>query len=190
MIEMFISLLVATVLGVIVSFAYLFKTPKRLAENNLALSFVLMAPIVTIIMSFIGSNLALSLGMVGSLSIIRFRSAIKDSRDLIYLLWIMAIGIGCGTKNFPEVIGASGFIFFVVIILKFKKIQNPPLAGSLILTNPCQEIVEKISTNWLQQVVRTPEKSEFIYQIGVKEFEEIKSMLGPHGWTYIASKEV
>ena len=46
-----------------------------------------MGPIIAVIITVIGNNIALSIGLVGSLSIIRFRTVIKDSRDLIYLLW-------------------------------------------------------------------------------------------------------
>jgi hypothetical protein len=190
MIDILIALVIASLLGLVVCFAYLFQTQKKVAENNISLSLILLAPIITIIMTFIGSNLALSLGMVGSLSIIRFRSAIKDSRDLIYLLWIMAIGIGCGIKHYQEAAMMTAFMLVVVVALKLKKIKSPPLTGSLILNNPSTELLKKLDHLSTQQIVSTPEKSEYIYQISLKEFDAVKIHLGPQGWSFIASREL
>lgn len=190
MVDILIGLLVASILGLVVSFAYLFHTKKNIAENNIALSLILMAPIITIIMTFIGSNLALSLGMVGSLSIIRFRSAIKDSRDLIYLLWIMAIGIGCGVKNYEAAGVATLFVLGLVFLLRFKKMKSPTLTGSLILRDPGQDLLQKLEGQTPHQIVSTPESTEYIYHLGVPEFELLRSNLGTKGWHFVASKEL
>ena len=56
--------------------------------------------ITTMIMSVISNNVALSLGMVGALSIIRFRTAVKDVRDATYIFWAIAVGIGCGVSQY------------------------------------------------------------------------------------------
>jgi hypothetical protein len=69
----------------------------------------------------IGSNLALSLGMVGALSIIRFRNVIKDSRDMIYLFWGIASGLGSGTYNWSIVLTASACIGAMMLFLDFLK---------------------------------------------------------------------
>jgi len=70
-------------------------------------------------MMFIGSNLALSLGMIGALSIIRFRTVIKDSRDMVYLFWAIAIGLGCGTMNWMASIVSSGFFGLILFVINF-----------------------------------------------------------------------
>jgi hypothetical protein len=62
----------------------------------MALVLVLVALATCGIIMAIGDNLALSLGMVGALSIVRFRAAVKDNRDLAYLFWTLAIGLVCG----------------------------------------------------------------------------------------------
>ena len=66
-------------------------------------------------MMIISSNLAISLGMVGALSIIRFRSAIKDPKDIGYLFW--AIGIGLATGTGVYMIGIIGSIFIALLLV-------------------------------------------------------------------------
>jgi hypothetical protein len=88
-------------------------------ERSFLVTLVLLAPIVAVVMMFIRSNLALSLGMVGALSIIRFRTVIKDSRDMVYLFWAVAIGLGCGTYNWLVATVASAFIASILLALHY-----------------------------------------------------------------------
>lgn len=67
-------------------------------------------------MTVIGNNIALSLGMVGALSIVRFRTAIKDSRDTAYIFWTIIVGICCGVGDYL-VAGVGTAIVFVVLLL-------------------------------------------------------------------------
>ena len=62
------------------------------------------------IMSIISNNIALSLGMVGALSIIRFRTAVKDVRDATYIFWAIAAGIGCGVSQYALIVIGSAFL--------------------------------------------------------------------------------
>jgi hypothetical protein len=68
-------------------------------------------------MSVIGNNVALSLGMVGALSIVRFRTAIKDPRDTVYIFWCVAAGVCCGIQDFTVVSVGSATIFLIMLIL-------------------------------------------------------------------------
>lgn len=70
--------------------------------------------ITTMIMSVISNNVALSLGMVGALSIIRFRTAVKDVRDATYIFWAIAVGIGCGVSQYALI--AIGSVFLLVFL--------------------------------------------------------------------------
>ena len=70
--------------------------------------------ITTMIMSIISNNVALSLGMVGALSIIRFRTAVKDVRDATYIFWAIAAGIGCGVSQYALI--AIGSLFLLVFL--------------------------------------------------------------------------
>lgn len=72
--------------------------------------------ITTTIMSVISNNIALSLGMVGALSIIRFRTAVKDVRDASFIFWGIAVGIGCGVSQYALIsVGSVSLMLFLLL---------------------------------------------------------------------------
>ena len=99
------DLLARFVIGVLLSIgiglgiALVYKLTHRglSYEATFLSSLVAIAPVVASVMFFIQGNLVLSLGLVGSLSIIRFRTPIKDSRDMVFLFWSITAGLGAGT---------------------------------------------------------------------------------------------
>ena len=78
--------------------------------------------ITTMVMVVIGSNISVSLGMVGALSIIRFRTAVKDPRDTAFIFWCVVSGLACGTQNYTIVI--AGSIVICAILFIFKKMAT------------------------------------------------------------------
>lgn len=81
---------------------------------NVALGSIVIT--TTMVMSIISNNIALSLGMVGALSIIRFRTAVKDVRDAAFIFWAIAAGIGCGVSQFTLVgIGSISLLLFMLL---------------------------------------------------------------------------
>ena len=102
----FICVLCTSVLSL-----YVYAIYKRINKNsfynrNFNLSLIALAIITSAIILTIQSNIVVSLGMVGALSIVRFRTAIKDPLDLIFMFWAIGIGIICG----------AGFIFIAVLV--------------------------------------------------------------------------
>ena len=83
------------------------------------ISLIMLTLVTTMVMIVIGSDIALSLGMVGALSIVRFRTAIKDPRDTGYIFWCIAIGISVGSGNYMISIIGSLFLFIVLSIFSF-----------------------------------------------------------------------
>ena len=75
--------------------------------------------VTTMVMCVIGNNISLSLGMVGALSIVRFRTAIKDPRDTIYIFWSVAVGICCGVSDYLIALMGSVVIFLFLILFGF-----------------------------------------------------------------------
>ena len=75
--------------------------------------------ITTIAMLAIGNNLTLSLGMVGSLSIIRFRTAIKEPKDIAFVFWAISIGLCCGASMY--IISALGSVMLAVVLVVFAR---------------------------------------------------------------------
>ena len=76
----------------------------------------MLTVVTTLVMNVIRNNIALSLGMVGALSIVRFRTAIKDPRDTTYIFWCIAVGICCGVSEYYVPAIGSGVIFLIMVI--------------------------------------------------------------------------
>ena len=115
------SLTLAIVIGLIISEIYK-RTHRGLNyEISFLSTLILLAPIVTAVMIFIQGSLVLSLGLVGSLSIIRFRTPIKDTRDMVFLFWVITTGLGCGIYNWALVVIFTLLVGLAVIILYLTK---------------------------------------------------------------------
>ena len=117
LIDLVIGLVMATLLGLAIVFVYGWTHRGLHYERSFLITIVMMAPIVAVVMMLIGSNLALSLGMVGALSIIRFRTVIKDPRDMVFLFFAIAVGLGCGTYNWVVTVVATLFLALMLLIL-------------------------------------------------------------------------
>lgn len=113
--QMAFSLLMAVLLAAVMYVVYRKTYRGTLYSKNFNLTLVLIAIITTVVMVIIGSNLALSLGMVGSLSIIRFRTAIKEPRDIAFLFWAIAIGLSCGSEFY--IAGILGSVVVAVVLV-------------------------------------------------------------------------
>ena len=127
LIDLFVGLVLATVLGMVIVFVYRWTHRGLHYERSFLVTLVMLAPIVAVVMMLIGSNLALSLGMVGALSIIRFRTVIKDSRDMVFLFFTIALGLGCGTYNWIVTTVATVFLSAVLLtlhVLQFGKAMH------------------------------------------------------------------
>tara|TARA_B100000780_G_scaffold49526_1_gene30723 strand:- start:617 stop:1282 length:666 start_codon:yes stop_codon:yes gene_type:complete len=100
--------------------AYIYRTQFQgiLYHQSHATSIVLIALVTTMVIMVISGNIVLSLGMVGALSIVRFRGAIKDPLDIVYLFWAVGIGIANGVAYFSVSIVSSLFIGLVLIYMK------------------------------------------------------------------------
>ena len=117
MMNMFVTVLIAM---------FIFWVYKRtytgvLYSRSFNITLLLTSLVTAMVMMVIGTNLALSLGMVGALSIIRFRSAIKDPRDIGFLFWGIAAGLSAGTGSY--VIAAVGSLIIAIILFLFERQQ-------------------------------------------------------------------
>lgn len=133
----------ALVLGLIVSAIY--KKKNLSHDRTFQYSLWLVAPIVATLLLFIGSNLALSIGMIGSLSIIRFRTAIKDPLDLMYLFILIMIGLGCGTQNFLITALATALMSIILLILGSQK---------RVLVEECVLILKDTDSSLIEKAIK------------------------------------
>ncbi len=115
--EIVIGLIMAVVLAAFIYVVYKKTYSGVMYSKNFNVTLMAICIITTMVMMIIGSNLALSLGMVGALSIIRFRTAVKDTKDSAYIFWAIAVGIACGTGIYSIAVIGSVLIALVMIFM-------------------------------------------------------------------------
>ncbi len=115
-----ICIAVTCLLGLYIYIVYRFITRNTFYDRNFNISIIAIAVITASIILTIQSNIIVSLGMVGALSIVRFRTAIKDPLDLIFLFWAIGTGIICG----------AGFTLIAVIMSAALTVIIYSVAGS------------------------------------------------------------
>ena len=111
------NILVSAALGMFIFVSYLITHKGTIYSKKFNVSLVVMTVLTGTVMTVIGNNIALSLGMVGALSIVRFRTAIKDSRDTIYIFWTVIAGICCGVGDYLVAAVGSAVTFLILLIL-------------------------------------------------------------------------
>jgi len=122
--DVIIGLFIAFAIGMFIYFIYRKTFRGVVYSYNYNVSFVLMTMITTLIIMTISTNIVLSLGMVGALSIVRFRTAVKDPLDIVYMFWAISAGIATGAKIYPLAIGGSIIIGLIVVWLSKRKIKE------------------------------------------------------------------
>ena len=115
---------VAAVLGFLIFVSYYITHRGTIYSKKFNASLVVLTVLTGTVMTVIGNNIALSLGMVGALSIVRFRTAIKDSRDTVYIFWTVIVGICCGVGDYMVALIGSAITFIVLLILGAIKNDN------------------------------------------------------------------
>ena len=141
-----LNLAIATVLSFILSTAYVYFGTSLANRRLFARNLVLIAMTTMLIITVVKSSLALSLGLVGALSIIRFRTPIKDPEELAFLFISIAIGLGMGAGQ--RIISALGFAFILAVIWLRHKRRSPKNDQGMHLTvtmeNPDDGLLDRI----------------------------------------------
>lgn len=119
-----LTLLVALFCSVFINYIYKKTYCGVLYSRNYALSIILMAMVTSIAIKVVNSNITLSLGMLGSLSIIRFRTSIKDPIDIVFMFWAILVGIMSGASLYiPTIVSTIllGITYMLCHCFHFKK---------------------------------------------------------------------
>ncbi len=122
--EILLNIGMSAVIGFLIYISYMITHKGTIYSKKFNASLVILTMLTGIVMTVIGNNIALSLGMVGALSIVRFRTAIKDSRDTVYIFWTIIVGICCGVGDFTVALIGSVGVFVVMLILGLIKNDN------------------------------------------------------------------
>ena len=154
------GLILAGILSFIIQIVYLKFSTSLSNKHDFAKIFVVLGLTTTLVITIVKSSLALSLGLVGALSIVRFRAAIKEPEELAYLFLIIAIGLGCGAGQLK--ITLIGVLFAIIIIIIFsliwrrKRVSDDEVLNSSIIFNKrvsdkeIDMIIKKINPMCLQ----------------------------------------
>lgn len=191
---------VAAILGFFIFISYFISHKGTIYSKKFNSTLVILTVLTGTVMTVIGNNIALSLGMVGALSIVRFRTAIKDSRDTVYIFWAIIVGICCGVGDFLVATIGSVVVFLVILVLGFIKNDNrmlfiiraergkAPMIKSLVyklfggkailrVENTTETMIELIF-ELTQKMLKKAEKKELnitdsVYKIGNIEYVNI-----------------
>ena len=124
--DMVLALAIAFAIGVFILFVYKKTFSGVMYSRSFAVSLLGITIITSLIILAISSNVVLSLGMVGALSIVRFRTAIKEPLDIAFLFWSISVGIVTGAGLIPLAVFGSAFIGVVLIVFVNKNSNEKP----------------------------------------------------------------
>ena len=117
--EIIINLIISFILGVVISLVYK-KTHKGLSySQSFMITTIFVSVIVCMVIMIIGNNLARAFALVGALSIIRFRTVVKDTKDTAYIFWALAAGMASGTGSSFLAIAGTAILTGIAFILYF-----------------------------------------------------------------------
>ena len=116
------SMLAAFLCGMIVYAVYRMFYKGVIYNNNFNILLVLTSTVTCFMVIVISSNVVLSLGMVGALSIVRYRTAVKDPLDVGFLFWTVAVGVTCGAGLY--LISIMGTVFIALVYIMLVKVRS------------------------------------------------------------------
>ena len=168
-----LRLVMSAVIAAFLFLSYRLSHSGSIYSAKFNVSLAALTVITTTVMIVIGNNIALSLGMVGALSIVRFRTAIKDSRDTVYIFWAIVVGICCGSGDY--LVAAAGSAVVFLLLLFFGRIRTDSRA--LLILRAARVNEQKVESLIFQYYNRkailrakntTQDATEYIYELNGK----------------------
>lgn len=175
--EILLSFLCAVVLGAVIFTSYRFSHVGATYSAKFNVSLWMMTLVTTLIMCVIGNNIALSLGMVGALSIVRFRTAIKDPRDTTYIFWAIAVGVCCGICDYLIAGIGSAVIFCLLLLVGNVKSNDRYLLIIRTSGSPDTQVEKIMDTRYkgkarLKVKNSSADQAEYIYELSAALLEK------------------
>lgn len=169
--QVVISLVVALLVGTFIFFIYKKTFGGVLYSRSFNLSLILLTMVTTLVLLLINNNLTMSLGMVGALSIVRFRTAVKDPMDTAFLFWAISEGMALGAQFFDVAfIGAAVIGIVMVAITLFKTRGSMPY----LLILHFHEAANGPVKNLIKQLPRTRVRSRTAQRDGLELTVEVR----------------
>lgn len=148
--DMVVSILLAFCLGLFVFLIYKKTCAGVLCSPSFGVSLIAMTMITTLVILAVTSNVVLSLGMVGALSIVRFRTAIKEPLDIVFLFWAIGAGIVLAAGMIPLAVFGSVVIGVMLLLFANKKSRHTPFIAVVTCDGPR---AEQLAGDYLREVV-------------------------------------
>ena len=167
-----IAMVAALVIGMFIFVVYKKTFNSVMYSTGFAMTLVGMTMVTTLVILAVTSNVVLSLGMVGALSIVRFRAAIKEPMEIVYLFWAVAAGIVIGAGMLPLAVIGSAIIGVILILFANKKIHDNPY---LLILNCQDENAENTALSLMKEAVKKHAvKSKTVNVQGIEFTAEIR----------------
>ena len=168
--EIVMHILLSAIISIMIYISYWYTHTGTNYSKKFNVSLVTLTILTGLVMTVIGNNIALSLGMVGALSIVRFRTAIKDSRDTTYIFWAIIVGICCGVGDYTVASIGSLVVFVVLLLLGRVRNDNRFLLIIKAKNEHNLEIEKTVSQYFSNKAVlkvknTTKEQLEYIYEL-------------------------
>ena len=167
-----IGLLFSLVVGLFIFVIYKKTLTGVMYSTGFALTLVGMAMVTTLVIMAVTSNVVLSLGMVGALSIVRFRAAIKEPMEIVFLFWSLAAGIVIGAGMIPLAVIGSVIIGGVLLVLANRKSHDKPYMLVIRCTDPASEAAAMAIADKLHDKPRV--KAKTVTKDGVEITAEVR----------------
>lgn len=170
--EVLLAMLFAVIVGLFIFWVYKKTFTGILYSSGFALTLIGLTLVTTLVIIAVTSNVVLSLGMVGALSIVRFRTAIKEPMEIVFLFWSIAVGIVIGAGMIP--LAVLGSVIIGIILLIFANRKNVENAYILVL-NCENEEAENTAAELLKNTVKKYRiKSKTVNVDGIELTTELK----------------
>ncbi len=182
--EVTVILLSTCVIALYIFLVYRMITRKTFYSKNFNISLAALSLITAIVILTVQSNIVLSLGMVGALSIVRFRTAIKDPMDLVFLFWAISVGIACGAGMLE--IAVIGSLVLTALIFVLDRLPMAKAAMILVIsaqagkerTEQITELVKKHSKYYkVKSRNITGEQLDMVMELWSSKEEELTEEL-------------
>ncbi len=170
--DMVIAMGLAFVLGIFIFYVYKKTYSGVMYSAGFGVALLGLTLVTTLVILAVTSNIILSLGMVGALSIVRFRTAIKEPLDIVFLFWSIVAGIVLGAGLLPLAIFGSLFIGIILVVFVNRKSVDSPYI--LIISSEEEEREDDVLKYIQESVKRYSIKSKTVSVLGMETTYEIR----------------
>ncbi len=167
-----LGLVMGCAIGLIIAFVYKRCYRGVLYSPTFAMTLMMLTLITTPVVMCIKSDIALSMGMVGALSIVRFRTAVKDPMDTAYMFWALTMGILLGAGLFIHALAVALGISIILFVMTFVRFQNP---NGYLLVVHYDDYAEPEITQMLRRTVKQRKlRSKTVTRAGAEMTVEVR----------------